>query len=53
LFLVLNKPPRITTATHVSNEYFIAKVGNNMFNDQIVRKGPITTRAITITIPTK
>ena len=49
----LNKPPKLTIANQDSNEYLIANIGNNTFNDQIVNNGPIATRAMTITIPTK
>jgi hypothetical protein len=50
---MLNNPPKITIAIQDSNEYLIANTGNNTFNDQIVNNGPIATRAMTITIPTK
>jgi hypothetical protein len=45
-----NKPSRIT-AHQVSKVYGIAKIGNKVFNDQIVKNGPkITNTAIRITI---
>jgi hypothetical protein len=41
---VLNKPPMINAATHVSKVYGIAKTGNKVFNAQSVAIGPIMTK---------
>ena len=50
---MLNNPPNTTTASQDSNEYLIANIGNNTFNDQIVNNGPSATSAMTIITPTK